>query len=163
MLTQNRKYLDLSSVEFDGSQTPAKNRGDAVGYQGQKACNTTNALFLSDSQGVMLGMSIPQEGQHHDLFEIQVLFDEICGLLKAAGINPKGLFLKGDPGFDSAEFVAACEIEEVIANVKRNPKNSANSEPSVYESGTHVLMMNCMRTVRSLSIRIPGLIALKPC
>lgn len=138
LLRQNLKHLDLSSVEFDGSHTPAKNGGDAVGYQGRKACSTTNALFLSDNQGVILAMSTPQEGQHHDLFEIQMLFDEICGLLKAAGINLKGLFLNADPGFDSADFRAACEKEEIIANVKQNPRNSANSEPSVYESGTHI-------------------------
>lgn len=60
----------MSSIEFDGSHTPAKNGGDAVGYQGRKASNTTNALFVSDNQGVMLSMSTPQEGQHHDLFQI---------------------------------------------------------------------------------------------
>ncbi len=116
----------------------AKNGGDAVGYQGRKACNTTNALFMSDNQGVMLAMSTPQEGQHHDLFEIQVLFDEICSLLKAAGLDLKGLFLNADSGFDSADFEAACGKEEIIANVKENPRNSANSEPPVYESSTHV-------------------------
>jgi len=138
ILTKNRKYLDLSSVEFDGSHTPAKNGGDAVGYQGRKACKTTNALFLSDNQGVMLAMSTPQEGQHHDLFQIQVLFDEICTVLKAAGINLRGLFLNADPGFDSADFVVACESQEIIANVKANPRNSANPEAGVHESGTHV-------------------------
>ena len=46
--------------------------------------------------GVMLAMSTPQEGQHHDLFQIQALFEEICSLLKEAGINLKGLFLNAD-------------------------------------------------------------------
>jgi hypothetical protein len=44
--------------------TAAKNGGEAVGYQGRKAANTTNTLFLSDNQGVMLAMFTPQEGQH---------------------------------------------------------------------------------------------------
>jgi hypothetical protein len=82
LLRLNLKYLDLSSAEFDGSYTPAKNGGNAVGYQGRKAYNTTNSLFISDSQGVTLDMSTPREGQHHDLFQIQELFDEICSLLK---------------------------------------------------------------------------------
>jgi transposase len=138
ILTQNRKHLGLSSVEFDGSHTPAKNGGDAVGFQGRKACNTTNSLFMSDNQGVMLTMSTPQEGQHHDLFQIQALFDEMCQLLKEAGIDLRGLFLNADPGFDSADFVGACEKEEIIANVKENPRNSANYEQPIYESGTHV-------------------------
>lgn len=136
ILSQNLKHLDLSSIELDGSHTPAKNGGDAVGYQGRKASHTTNALFLCDNQGVILGMSTPQEGQHHDLFEIQNLFDEICNILKAAGINLKGLFLNADPGFDSNEFKQACQKEEIIPNVKLNPRNSANQEP--YQSGSHI-------------------------
>jgi hypothetical protein len=59
LLHSNRQYLDLSSIEFDGSHTPAKNGRDAVGYQGRKSCNTTNALFMCDNQGVILGMSTP--------------------------------------------------------------------------------------------------------
>ena len=138
ILTQNRQHLDMSSVELDGSHTPAKNGDDAVGYQGRKASKTTNALFLSDSQGVMLALSTPQAGQHHDLFQIQLLFDELCGLLKAAGLDLKGLFLNADPGFDSADFAAACEKEEIMANVKENTRNSAKAEFAVYQRGDHL-------------------------
>jgi len=138
ILTNNLTYLDLSSIELDGSHTPAKNGGDAVGYQGRKASNTTNALFVSDNQGVMLAMSTPQEGSHHDLFQIQTLFEQICGLLKQAGINLKGLFLNADPGFDSVEFRKACEKEEIMANVKPNPRNQANQPAQAYQSATHI-------------------------
>jgi len=138
ILKSNLKYLDLSSIEFDGSHTPAKNGGDAVGYQGRKACNTTNALFISDSQGVMLAMSTPQQGQHHDLFQIQQLFEEICSLLKEAAINLKDLFLNADPGFDSIEFRQACQKEEMIPNVKPNPRNLTNQEYIPYQKSTHI-------------------------
>lgn len=139
ILSSNRQYLDLSSIEFDGSHTPAKNGGDAVGYQGRKACNTTNALFMSDNQGVVLGMSTPQAGQHHDLFEIESLFKEICSLLKKAGINLNGLFLNADPGFDGENFRNACESENIIPNIKPNQRN--NSEEQRLEShknSTHI-------------------------
>lgn len=119
ILSNNLQYLDLSSVELDGSHTPAKNGGDAVGYQGRKACKTTNTLFIADNQGVILGMSTPQEGQHHDLFEIEVLFKEICDMLKKAKINLNGLFLNADPGFDSKNFRESCEAESIIPNVNR--------------------------------------------
>ncbi len=143
LLKSNLEHLDLSSAEFDGSHTPAKNGGDAVGYQGRKAANTTNALFLSDSQGVMLAMSTPQEGQHraanrHDLYQIKELFGEIFGLLKEANINLKGLFLNADPGFDSESFHQVCEKEEIIANVKPNPRNTAGQQVEPYESGEHI-------------------------
>lgn len=138
ILRENRQYLDLSSVELDGSHTPAKNGGDAVGYQGRKACNTTNSLFVSDNQGVMLAMSTPQKGQHHDLFEIQNLFNEICTMLKEADINLDGLFLNADSGFDSDSFREACEKENIIPNVKPNPRNSGNQEPELAPIGTAI-------------------------
>lgn len=137
ILKSNLHFLDLSSIEFDGSHTPAKNGGDAVGYQGRKASNTTNALFMADNQGVMLAMSTPQEGQHHDLFQIQPLFDEICTMLKDVGLDLKDLFLNADPGFDSEEFRKACEKENIIPNIKPNPRNSTK-EQEPYESGTHI-------------------------
>jgi transposase len=136
ILKENKHHLDLSSAEFDGSHTPVKNGGDAVGYQGRKACKTTNALFISDSQGIMLAMSTPQEGQHHDLFEIQSLFDEICTILKKAGISLDGLFLNADPGFDSDSFQEACQKENIILNVKPNPRNSTNQETELSPIGT---------------------------
>ena len=89
--------------------------------------------------GVILGMSTPQEGQHHDLFEIKTLFREICDLLKKAGINLDGLFLNADAGFDSDSFREACSEENIIANVKPNSRNqteATKTEP--YKSGTHI-------------------------
>jgi transposase len=137
-LRLNLKHLDLSSAEFDGSHTPAKNGGDAVGYQGRKSCNTTNALFISDNQGIILAMSTPQEGQHHDLFQIRELFNEICSLLKEAGINLDGIFLNADPGFDSENFHQACQKENIILNVKTNPRNNSEKQEAPYQSGTHI-------------------------
>jgi len=138
MLSSNLRHLDLSSIELDGSHTPAKNGGDAVGYQGRKAANTTNALFASDRQGIVLAMSTPQEGQHHDLYQIQALFEQICLLLKQAGINLQGLFLNADPGFDSVDFHKACDKEQIIANVKPNPRNADPGKDQPYQSRTHV-------------------------
>ena len=84
----------------------------------------------------MLAMSTPQEGQHNDLFEIQSLFDEICTMLKEARISLDGLFLNADPGFDSDSFREACEKENIILNVKANPRNSGNKEPELAPIGT---------------------------
>ena len=135
LLKTFRHCLDLSSVAFDGSHTPAKNGGDAVGYQGRKAANTTNALFLTDKRGVILAMSTPQAGEHHDLFQIQTLFGEICALLTQAGISLKGLFLNADAGFDADSFRTACQAEEIMPNVRPNPRSGS---PTLYKSGQHV-------------------------
>lgn len=138
LLRQNLQYLDLSCASFDGSHTPAKNGGQAVGYQGRKACKTTNSLFLADNQGVILAMATPQEGQHHDLFEIQALFDGVCNLLKAAGISLDGLLLNADAGFDSDSFKQACQKENIIPNVKPNPRNQKDTEETPHENGAYV-------------------------
>ena len=135
LLKTFRHCLDLSSAEFDGSHTPAKNGGDAVGYQGRKAAKTTNTLFMTDRQGIVLALSTPQAGEHHDLFEIQTLFEEICSLLKEAGICLKGLFLNADAGFDADGFRVACEAEEIVLNVRPNPRNGSSV---AYEPGQHV-------------------------
>jgi hypothetical protein len=148
-LTKNLKHLDLSIIEWtsyilqdwlrDSRQTPCKNGGEAVGYQSRKASKTTNALFVSDSQWVvMLAMATPQQGQPHDLYEIQPLFEPICSLLKQAGINLKGLFLNTDSGFDSDGFQKACEKEQITANIKANPRNQANQPAQAYQQGTYI-------------------------
>ena len=36
VLRENKAHLDCSSVQLDGSHPPAKNGGEAVGYQGRK-------------------------------------------------------------------------------------------------------------------------------
>jgi transposase len=125
LLAQHHAYLDMSSVQLDGSHTPAKNGGQAVGYQDRKAAKTTNSLFLADNQGLMLAMATPQEGNHHDLFDIQTLFNQLSQLLQQAGIDLKGVFLNADPGFDSQSLRKVCEQKQIQANIKTNPRNSS--------------------------------------
>ena len=72
----NKRYLDMSSVQLDGSHTPVKRGGIAVAYQGRKKAKTTNMLFLTDQQGIPLACSQPVAGNHNDLFEIEdLVFD----------------------------------------------------------------------------------------
>lgn len=138
LLKHGRGHLDMSSVALDGSHTLSKRGGEAVGYQGRKAAKTTNSLYLSDSKGVMLAMATPQEGQHHDLFEIKSLFGEICQLLEEAEIDVRGLFLNADPGFDSKELRELCSKREIMANIKPNPRNKSNAEVIQDQSETHI-------------------------
>ena len=100
MLHLHRRLLDLSTVQLDGSHTPAKNGGTAVGYQGRKAARTTNALFLADNTGQPLAIATPQAGNHHDTFELERVFTELCNLLQQAGLCLDGLFLNADKAFD---------------------------------------------------------------
>lgn len=132
LLAANKSGLDLSSIQLDGSHTPAKNGGAAVGYQGRKSCKTSNSLFLCDNQGQMLAASMPQSGEHNDLFDITFLFEELLTLLNEADINCKGLFMNADPGFDSDSFRDTCSEKEIEANIKANPRNKGMTEQYRY-------------------------------
>jgi hypothetical protein len=114
----------LSSLQLDGSHTPAKNGGQAVGYQGRKAANTTS-LFVADNAGVMLACAPPQAGNHHDLFEIETLFEELSVVLESAQINLNGLFLNADISFDSQNLRAACEQRGIEATIAHNSRSGS--------------------------------------
>jgi transposase len=149
LLTQHHPYLDLSSTQLDGSHTLAKNGGEAIGQQARKAAKTTNRLFLSDNQGLMLAMACPQEGNHHDLYEIKALFEHLTQLLMEAGIDLKGIFLNADLGFDCQTLRMVCEQKQIPVTVNRKI--------------IYILMKNFTREGPSSSGRIPGWIALRLC
>ncbi len=115
--------LDLSSVDLDGSHTPAKRGGDAVEYQGRKKASTTNSLYLTDRQGLPLAMSEPVAGNHNDLYDIEVQFEAVTATLEQANIPIKGLFMNADAGFDSKDFRSSCNKMEINANICFNKRN----------------------------------------
>ncbi|SPY35553.1 Uncharacterised protein [Porphyromonas cangingivalis] len=128
---KNKSKIDCSSCDFDGSQTPAKKGGEEVGYQARKKAKTTNSLYLSDRQGLMLAMSQPISGEHHDLYNIKTHFQEITSVLKKAEISTKGLFVNFDAGFDSENLRKITASEGIIANIcenKRNQKSPSETE-----------------------------------
>lgn len=108
LLQRERKSLDLSSVQLDGTQTRCHRARQKVGYQTRKADQSSNLLFLSDNQGLLLALSEPISGQHHDLFEIETHFEQLLDLLTEAGIATEGLFLNADAGFDSENLRRLC-------------------------------------------------------
>jgi transposase len=122
-LQVHRRRLDLSSVQLDGSHTLAKNGGAAIGYQGRKVARTTNLLFLADSTGQPLACASPQAGNHHDLFDIETSFGELCALLEEAQISLEGLFLNADSGFDAKALRDDCFRRGIEANIALNPRS----------------------------------------
>lgn len=109
--------FDLSSVDLDGSHTPAIRGGEAVEYQGRKKRKTTNSLYLTDKQGLPLAMSEPVSRNHNDLYNIEVQFELITSTLEKADIRIDRLFMNADAGFDSKELQKSCESKEIIANI----------------------------------------------
>jgi transposase len=128
ILKAHKALLDLSSMQLDGSHTPAKGGGENIGYQGRKAARTTNALFFVDKNGQPVAIATPQPGNHHDLYEIKTLFEQMCPSLEDADIAVKGIFLNADAGFDAQELRELCSEKEIEANLADNPRNGTLSE-----------------------------------
>jgi len=132
LLKSNKSKLDLSSSDLDGSHTTALRGGEQVGYQGRKKRKTTNALYLTDRQGLPLAMSEPVSGNHNDLFDIEVQFEEVVGTLEQAEISVDGLFINADAGFDSQELRNQCMSKGIIANIIPNKRNGFNDDKDYY-------------------------------
>ena len=133
LLSNNKSKLDLSSSDLDGSHTTALRGGEEVAYQGRKKRKTTNSLYLTDRQGLPLAMSEPVSGNHNDLYNIEVQFEEITAILEQADISVKGLFLNADAGFDSKEFRLCCEKKEINANICFNKRNGDSDRNEYFD------------------------------
>ena len=68
-------------------------------------------MYLSDRQGVLLAMSNPISGNHHDLFDIEIHFEEVTSILDEAKISIEGLFMNFDAGFDAELYKECYAIE----------------------------------------------------
>ena len=132
LLGRHGHELDLSSVDLDGSHSPALRGGEGGEYQGRKKRKTTNALYLTERQGVPLAMSEPVPGNHNDLFEIEVQFEVVTATLEDAKIPVEGLFMNADAGFDSKEFRSVCAKKEINANICFNKRNGSADDRDEY-------------------------------
>lgn len=65
-------------------------------------------------------MSEPVSGNHNDLFDIEVPFEEVVCTLEQAEIKVDVLFINADAGFDSQELRDKCESKGIIANICHN-------------------------------------------
>lgn len=70
----------LSSVNLDGSHTPAKRGGENVEYQGRR------------SAGLTLGQVRTSGANHNDLYDMEVQFEAITATLEQAEIPVGGCF-----------------------------------------------------------------------
>jgi transposase len=132
LLEINKAFLDMSSTELDGSHTPAKRGGQAVGYQGRKKAKTTNMLFLTDKQGLPLACSEPVAGNHNDLFEVEKSVSKMVTTLNDARISCDGIFMNADAGFDSRNLRTLCEKFGIIPNFDFQKRNAKNPDQNDY-------------------------------
>lgn len=125
--------LDLSTSSIDGSHTRALRGGEEVEFQTRKMSKTTNALYLTDNQGIPIAISSPVSGNHHDLYDIDNHLDELFQTLKRAKISTHGLFINADAGFDSKDFRSKCFEYGMVPNTAINPRNGSNDEIIIFD------------------------------
>ncbi|RMF99856.1 MAG: IS5 family transposase [Acidobacteria bacterium] len=133
LLEKYKKHLDLSSVQLDGSQTRAQRGGESVGFQRRKADETSNFLYVCDNQGVLVGISEPISGNHHDIFDFEKHFLEVLWWFEQADISVKGLFLNADAGFDTEECRKVFEKKEIEANIPFNERNGEKDRCELFD------------------------------
>lgn len=132
-LRVNKPILDLSSMDLDGSHSTALKGGEEVAYQGRKKRKTSNSLYLADRQGILLCMSDPIKGKHHDLYEIETIFRKMLVELQSSGIAINGLFMNADAGFDSKILRKVCFEFDIIPNLCLNPRNGERQDDDYFD------------------------------
>ena len=65
-------------------------------YQGRKRQKTTNAIYVTDRQGIPLAISSPVAGSHNDLYNISEVVKEVFSQLTKSDISTDGLFLNAN-------------------------------------------------------------------
>jgi transposase len=128
LLSKYKHLLDMSSIQLDGTHTPTKRGGEAVGYQGRKKCKTSNMLIVTDSQGIPLSCSNPVAGNHNDAHDLVKTFDKMILNIQESNIRVDGLFLNADAGFDTTEFRSFCFVNEIVDNIDQNQRNGNQSD-----------------------------------
>ena len=128
LLMTFRNQLDMSLINLDGTHSPAKRGGQAVGYQGRKKTKTTNMLILTDKQGVPIGWSRPISGNHNDSYELRKTTSEIFDEMENMNLKCEGLFLNADAGFDVKDFRLECDARGIIHNIETNPRNGSGED-----------------------------------
>ena len=123
----------MSSVDLDGSHTPAIRGGEEDGYQGRKKRKTTNALYLADRKGQLLAMSTPKSGEHHDTHNIVAVMQDMMADMAKANIRMDGIFLNADAGFDCSPFRSMLKSYGVVANICINKRNGTANDNVVFD------------------------------
>ena len=146
LLSRYKSFLDMSSIDLDGSHTTALRGGDCQSYQGRKKRKTTNAIYVTDRHGIPLAMSTLIAGSRNDLYNISEVVKEVFSQLTKSDISTDGLFLNADAGFDAKEFRHMCLRMGVFANVAFNYRAGGGEDCYLFDDILYKERYNIERT-----------------
>ena len=133
ILEHYKSFLDMSKKDLDGSHTATLRGGECCGYQGRKKRTTTNAIYVTDRQGIPFAMSTPVSDSRNDLHNISEVLQGLFADLRSSGLAVSGLFLNADAGFDSVQFRRDCQQQEVFPNVAFNKRRGTQRDDELLD------------------------------
>lgn len=123
ILCLQKDKLDTETINLDGTHSFSKRDGECVGYQHRKKAKTSNALILTDGNGIPIAIGDILSGNHNDLYNVVPQFSEMIAHLNKVGICIENSALNADKGFDSKHFRKYCHQKKVIPNIKENVRS----------------------------------------
>lgn len=128
LLRTHKSILDLSLAFLDGTHTIAKKGGDEVGNYGKRKIKSTNTLWLTDRQGLVVCFCPPLSGKRHDVFDIKARFEGMLHVLQRVQIAIAGLWLNADAAFECKALRQLCDQYEVELNAPHNRRRAKGLE-----------------------------------
>jgi transposase len=128
LLFKHKPELDLSLAYLDATHTIAKKGGDEVGKYGKRKIKSTNTLWLTDRQGLVVAFCPPISGKRHDVFNIQQRFRQMLNSLKKVQIATEGLWLNADSAFECLAMRQICNEHQIELNAPHNRRRAKGLE-----------------------------------
>lgn len=128
LIAQNKATLDLSLAYLDATHTIAKKGGEQVGNFGKRKIKSTNTLWLTDRQGLVVGFCSPLAGKHHDVFDIKNRFERLIQWLHKTKISVDGLWLNADKAFECQAMRRICFQHDIELNAPHNRRRAKGIE-----------------------------------
>ena len=141
--------LDISELNFDGTQTIAKKGGESVAYQGRKKAKTSNILPIVDRNGYVLASTEIVTGSHNDAFNLKVNLRESFQSIKKLGLTIKGAYFNADSIFDTKDARKVCfsyGLRPNIAENKRNRKQTKKGRKRLFNAQVYKRRFGSERT-----------------
>ena len=128
LLSKHKALLDLSLAFLDATHTIAKRGGDQTGTCGKRRFKSSNTLWLTDRQGLVVAFCPPLSGKRHDAFNIAKRFQALLDMFYRVHIAVEGLWLNADKAFECEALRRVCVQHEIELNAPHNRRRALGVE-----------------------------------
>ena len=118
-----RDCLNLSGINFDGTQTVAGKGGESAAWQGRKKAETGNMLTVSDKNGNPAASEGITAGNHNDAYEPENSLRDIFREMKNKNLPFKGAYFNADASSDTSSAGKICFSSGAVPDTAENMRN----------------------------------------